>query len=162
MKLSHTKGSLTLEVVIASFIFLSISLGITNAFNTYLKGSNLSRPLTKASFLLDEGSEAVRALRDQSWTTFASSTSGTLYSVVWNSNTSVWNYALGTTTIDGKFGRSYTLADVNRDNTTKDIVTSGGTLDTNIKKITVNVAWKNGGATTTRHTSFYLANLIGN
>src|SRR3989339_357200 len=51
-------------------------------------------------------------------------------------------------------------ARVNRDNATKDIVTSGGTSDAGTKLITVTVSWKEGGTTVTKTLQFYLTDVF--
>jgi len=85
----------------------------------------------------------------------------------WASSTARWQMQIPTVGkavpfITERYERSFTISSVNRDDTTKDIVSSGGALDSGTKKITMQVAWKNGNATTTKQTSFYLTDLFAN
>ena len=67
----------------------------------------------------------------------------------------------------GIFTRTVVLADVNRDtsvdpntSTSKDIVSSGGALDSGTKLITVTVSWTEGGATITKNLKFYIIDIF--
>ena len=60
----------------------------------------------------------------------------------------------------GIFKRKVTIANVNRDNTTKDIVNSGGTPDSGTKLITVTVSWPEGGVIVTKTLQFYISDIF--
>jgi hypothetical protein len=110
--------------------------------------------------LLDEGAEALRLMRDDGWTTnIASLTVDTPYRLAWNN---AWTATTSTALIDNYFDRTFTLSSVSRDASSYDIVSSGGTADTNTKKATVSVSWNDGSGTTTKSVELYLYNRFAN
>ncbi len=154
------------EVIIAIAI-VSISLfALSNAANLAFLFVDESTREGRAAFLLEEGAEAVRTLRDVSWTQkIAPLTSGNTYYPVFNVS---WN--LATTdpgAIEGIFTRTAVFEDVYRRNSDDDIVDAGAadpkTLDPGTKKVTIYVLWKkSGNKTTTRSLSTYITNLFQN
>jgi len=158
---SLSRGFTLVEAVISSAIALVVILGVTSAFTEALRASSNNAAYVQASFLQEEGVEAVRFLRDDSWSVnIATEQVGTPFYLTYNGTT--WKATSTAAYIDGKFLRTVTLDSVNRDNTSQDIVTSGGTLDANTKKVTVTVAWYDRGATTTRNLQTYLTNIFSN
>lgn len=111
----------------------------------------------QAALLLEEGAEAVRIVRDDAWTNISSLTVGTNYYPTFSSGT--WTLSATANTV-GIFTRMVTLSSVNRDSTTQDIVTSGGTLDAGTKLVTVTVSWLEGGTTLTKTLQFYIVDLF--
>lgn len=115
----------------------------------------------QAVSLLEEGVDAVRGLRDASWTSgIAPLALNADYwlrfsSVAWTLTSSPQPF------IDGRFDRRIQVAQVLRD-ANDDIVSSGGSIDPNTKKITVSVSWFERGATTTQALSTYITNLFNN
>jgi hypothetical protein len=105
--------------------------------------------------------EAVRLMRDDSWTTnIAGQTMGVPFYIAYNGTT--WKATSTVQYIDNQFVRTVTINNVSRNSSTQDIVTSGGTQDSNTKKITVSVSWFDHGATTTRSLQTYLTNIFSN
>jgi len=49
---------------------------------------------------------------------------------------------------------------VNRDDTTKDIVTSGGTTDAGTRLVTVTVSWLEGATTVSKSIQFYIMDIF--
>lgn len=124
--------------------------------------SNQALRQTQASFLLEEGAEAVKSIRDASWATISGLTLGTNYYMTFNTGTNTWS--LGTTplgTIDGLFTRTVVLSGVSRDSN-DDIVTSGGTYDdARTKKVTVSVSWPlSDASTSSKDLSFYISDIF--
>jgi hypothetical protein len=111
----------------------------------------------QATFLLDEGVEAIKTMRSYSWSSVASSTVNTNYYLTWQSNR--WQATTTASSIDAKFVRKFTVDNVYRDPTTLNIVTTGGTLNTDSKIVNMSVSWNYKGATSTKTTSFYIFNL---
>ncbi len=136
------KGLTLVEVVIASAIILAAIVTLLGVHTLYLKVALANTDSVKAAFLLEEGIEETRYLRDDSWSANIAGLTST------------------TTSIDN-FERMVTLSAVYRDSN-GDIVSSGGTLDTNTKLITSSVSWMVNGATTTKSISTYLTNLYAN
>lgn len=145
------RGLGLLEVVIASaLIFLSVT-GVVAGYSFFIKKGFATTPLIQASYLLEEGLEAVTFLRDRSWSSFSSLPIGTTQYLLWNGYGWV---ATSTPQSIGEFSRSFSLANVYRDGS--DNIAASGTLDTGTRKVTVTVSY----ASTTRSISTYLANIL--
>ena len=111
----------------------------------------------QADFLLEEGAEAIRFIRDQGWTDNISNLSGTHYLVfVPGVSTSTWQVTATPETI-GVFSRSFVVENVNR-NDNDDIDDVGGSNDSNTRKFDVSIFWPGKSGTSTRSVSFYLTN----
>ncbi|MDD5720883.1 MAG: hypothetical protein PHT16_00320 [Candidatus Pacebacteria bacterium] len=138
-KIFQNRGFMVVEVLVAVSI---ITVSILAAMTVAQKSIYVSRQafhMTQASFLLEEGAENARIARDNAW-----------------SNVST----LSTSEQVGIFNRTVVASDVNRDNDTKNIVGSGGTLDPGTKLITVTVSWPEGGATLTKTLQFYITDIF--
>lgn len=128
------------------------------------KGINLSDKAlkqTQANMLLEEGAEAVRSIRDASWTTISNLTLNTDYYLSYNTSTNVWS--LSTTpsaTIDSIFTRKVLISQVLRDATTDDIASTGN-LDSRTKKVTITVSWVDSdGTTLSKDLPFYISDIF--
>ena len=155
----NQKGFGLLEIVIGlSLISVSFfALFLVSQMSLKVSGENLN--IVKASFLAEEGLEAIRVFRDSGWDTYIGALNvDSDYYFEFNGIT--W---LSTTTnayIDGIFERKFVLSSVYR-NAADDISVSG-TPDPNTKKITVFISWLTRSGTTTRSISTYLSNLFEN
>ncbi|MFH1170150.1 MAG: hypothetical protein V1704_01155 [Candidatus Vogelbacteria bacterium] len=154
------KGFTMLEILIGASIITASFLGVLTVFDRLLQASRSMVELSQATTLLEEGLEVGRIFRDQSWINLANWPSGTEYYLIWNGSSGRWATSTVNVFLDGKFERKIGLTNVNRDDTTKDIVSSGGTIDVNTKLLTATVAWSDSGATTTKTLSTYLTNLF--
>ena len=158
MRRSYDQGLTLVEVMIASAIILSAVMAMLGVYTLYLRVALSNGNAVKAAYLAEEGLEAVRFLRDDSWSArIVPLSNGTAYGIalsggLWQATTTSWV---------GNFERTFTLSAVSRD-TNSDIVSSGGTLDPNIRLVTASVSWTQAGATTTKSISTYLTNLHGN
>lgn len=144
------------EVLVAASI---ITVSILAAMAVTQKAVFVSRTSfhqTQAGFLLEEGAEAVRILRDNAWSNISSLTAGTNYYPTFSGGT--WTLSLTPNTV-GIFTRTVVISAVNRDNTTKDISVSG-TDDAGTKLITVTVSWIEGGATINKSLQFYIMDIF--
>ncbi len=156
-------GFTMLEILVGAGIITGSFLGVLTVFDRLTKASRQMVELTQAGFLLDEGLEAVRIWRDLGWANLGNWPAGTNYYLTWTG--SKWATTTSNTFLDGKFERKIGLANVNRDNTTKDIVPpagGGGAVDPNTKLVTATVAWSSSGsgATTTKTISAYFTKLF--
>jgi Tfp pilus assembly protein PilV len=155
------RGVSMLEVIVASAISLLVVVGGAGAFMLALPSVITSVDRTQAAYLAEEGLEVVRILRDSSWSgNIATLAAGTPYYLSYNSGTATWS-STTTNAYIGKFERSVTLAAVNRD-ASQNIVTSGGSNDTNTRKATVTVSWLTRTGTTSRSLVMYLTNVFNN
>lgn len=145
------------EVMIAASI---IAASVVAAMAVAQKSVYVSRQAfhtTQAGFLLEEGAEAVRVVRDNGWNNISSLTAGTVYYPTFSGG--IWTLSTTASSI-GIFSRTVGVDAVNRDSTTKHIVTSGGTLDSGTKLVTVTVSWLEGGATVSKTLQFYIIDIF--
>jgi len=156
---AKSSGFGLLEVVVAATI-ISISLfSLIIVLKSSLVIVNESTQDVQASFLLEEGLEAVRIIRDSGWDSdFAVIATGTPYYLEFDGAT--WRATSTNIFIDGVFERSFVVYDVYRD--VNDDMASAGTFDANTKKVTAFVAWSTRSGTSTKNISTYLANIFGN
>ncbi len=146
-----------MEALIGSAIVAVATVGILTAFSSSLQLSNRNTQTVRAGFLLEEGIEAARILRDNGWRKgLGGWPSGASYRLNFTGGT--WATTTDISLIDNLFDRIITVTDVYRDGN-NDIAVSGA-LDTNTKKITVSVAWRGRSATTTNTVDAYLTNLF--
>lgn len=163
-KIKNNLGVTIIEVLIACSI---ISISMFALMQTAEKGIRLSNQAlekSQASLLLEEGAEAVKSIRDNSW---ASIVDGT-YHLYFNINTNVWVLNTNSTSlashiptypIDSVFDRTITIDSVGRD-ANDDILTSGGTPDAGTKKVTVTVSWIQLGTSTSQSLIFYISDIF--
>jgi Tfp pilus assembly protein PilV len=164
MKIKNkNKGSLMVEIVIATTIITIFVLVALNVTQKALAVSRQAVHSSQAAFLLEEGGESVKIFRDNnSWTNF-STLFNTSSTYCLSDTISSWTSALSTTSSCAKIGiftRIVNVANVNRDGISGDIVSSGGTLDSGTKLITITVSWKESGNTITKTLQFYINNIF--
>ena len=155
-------GGFSLIEIIVAASMLTVSL--VSVFAYYKKVLDLSRNTTlhiQSGFLLEEGFEASKLLRDQGWSTkIATLSTTTTYYFYWNGTQ--WTSTTSPQNIENTFIRSFTVKDVKRD--ASDNIASAGTYDPGTKKITISVAWpkKGGGGFATDTAETYMTNLFSN
>ncbi|HEY4516604.1 MAG TPA: hypothetical protein VJG64_01515 [Candidatus Paceibacterota bacterium] len=159
LKPVHT-GFVLIEALVASAIVAVVLAGVIGALLLTLRAALGNNAKVQSAFLAEEGLEAVRILRDDSWSAnIATHSSGVDFYLAFDGTT--WRATSTNAFIDNTFERAVVLEDVYRDGS-HDITESGGTLDNNTKKITVSVSLLDHGATTTRALSTYLTNMFNN
>jgi len=137
-KVIKNRGFMIVEVLIAASI---ITVSILAAMSVTQKSVYVSRQafhITQAGFLLEEGAENTRIARDNSWSNVT---------------------ALNSSEQIGIFTRTVVASSVSRDNTTKDI-SSTGVNDLGTKLITVTVSWLEGGTTISKTLQFYIMDIF--
>lgn len=149
-------GFMTLEVLIAVSIITVSILASTAVAQKSIYVSRQALHYTQASFLLEEGGETVRIVRDNAWNNISSLTPGTNYYPTFTGGT--WTLSLTPNTV-GIFTRKVVITNVSRDNVTKDIA-SVGTDDPGTKLVTITVSWPEGGTTISKNLSFYIFNIF--
>ncbi len=155
-KTIYNTGFMVIEVLIAASIISVSILAATAVAQKSVYVSRESLHITQAGFLLEEGAEAVRIVRDNAWSNVSSLALNTNYYPAFSGGT--WTLSSTANTV-GIFTRTVSVASVMRDNTTKDI-SSSGTVDTGTKLITVKVSWNEGGSTLSKTLSFYIMNIF--
>ncbi len=157
----NTKGFSLVEVVVGSAVLGVVFVSLISIYGTYIRASTQNASTIKMTYLAEEGVEAVRTLRDRG---FASNINGLTASTTYYLNFS-GGFWVSTTTpeiIDTSYYRSFVLFSVYRDGNS-DIVTTGGTLDPDTRKVVVTVSYTPGvAATTTKSLSAYLTNIFKN
>lgn len=157
----NNKGFGLAEVVIAAGIIAAVIAALIATTNTFFKSSQSTTSDVKAGYLLEEGAEALKVMRDGGYTANISSLSNnTSYYFSWNGST--WTTTTATSTIDSIFYRTLKLGAAYRD-ANSDLANSG-TLDANTRKATITVAWFDQGkhSTSTKTLVTYISNIFGN
>ncbi len=130
-----------LEIVLAVAIVSGSLYALASVFILSGRTVELSRERLTASFLMEEGLEVLRFLRDSSWDgNIGTLAAGTDYYLSFNETTSTWSIQTAATTqIDGVFDRSFRVENVLRDG--GDNIAASGTADPETKKIIMKVSW---------------------
>lgn len=154
------KGFSLLEVVIGLGILSFIIFGLFSVSELSLEIIYENTKNIQAAFLLEEGIEAIKVLRDSGWQSNIQPLSpSTDYYLEFSG--AIWKSTTTDLYIDNTFERKFVLSDVYRN--TDDDISDSGTLDSNAKKVTVYVSWfLPGTGTTTKNISTYLINLFKN
>lgn len=156
-KFIFKKGFVLVEVIIACAIITTITFAVFSSASKGISLSNLALRHIQASYLLEEGAESVKVIRDTSWTTISNLTIGTTYYLSFNTNTNLWSLTTTPNTTDS-FTRKIVFGAVSR-NSSDDIATSG-TNDPRTKKVTITVSWPSGSGTASKTLIFYLADIF--
>lgn len=158
-------GFTLIEAIVAMSIFAIGILGAAQMVLTAGRLSNESKDTVQAANYLEEGLEAVRSVRDSSWTDIA--TNGTYHLTSDEAAITPWQLVPGGTESIGKFTRTIEISNVRRADTDEDgqlsasddIVQSGGAFDDpDTKRIKAVISWQQGSRTVTRSISTYLTN----
>ena len=163
------KAFTIIEVLVACSI---ITISMFALMQTAQRGLHLSYQSLKksqASFLIEEGVEAVKSIRDNDWNSISSITLDAPYYLFFNTSTKLWELNNTSTTslsgyiptypVDDVFDRTITISSVGRD-VSDDILTTGGIVDPRTKKVTVMVSWTVGGVPSSKELSFYIADIF--
>ena len=152
-----SKGFGLIEIIIGSAILTISLIAISTYFQKSLQLSQDSGKTVQAGFLLEEGVEVVKFFRDTSWVNISSLTAGSSYYLQFDG--SKWATTSSNVFVDGIFERKFVIDNVSRD-ANDDIVSSGGTNDSDTKTVTVSVSWFTRNSTTTKSISTYITNIF--
>lgn len=159
LRLRSGRGISSVEIMVVTAVIalaLSSLLGLTS-FS--LQQSQLANQTARATLLAKEQLEAARSFRDSAeWSlSLGSLTTGIAYHPALSaSNPASWQMIAGAETI-GIFSRTLVLTDGLRD-AQGNIVESGGTADSNTKKLVSTVSWSERGKTHQVQLVTYLTN----
>jgi Tfp pilus assembly protein PilV len=162
-KLSNKRGSLLIEVLIAAAIISTSMIAAVGVFGTMAHLAYRNTARVQASFLAEEGVEALKTLRNNSWNAkIKNLTLNKPYYLYWLNSS--WNVNASSTMIDNQFLRYFTLSNVYRDSNFNIVAstTSGASIDTDMRQVTVNVDWTDEAGTSTKSITTYLYNLFAN
>lgn len=125
-------GQSIVEVIIAISILVIIGsssiIAVLGSFST----TRLSKEQTRATYLAEEGIEAVKSIKNQGWENLVNGEYGV------SSESGKWAFA-GNFDVSGKYTRKVKVSDVYRIN--GEISKSEGEIDPDTKKITSSVSW---------------------
>lgn len=160
-RINKNRGSGLLEVVIVVSILSLVVTASTAAAQLYITYSMRNMNNVKAGYLLEEGVEVVKIMRDISWTThIAPRNNGATTSIAFQSGS--WGFGTSSAVVDGTYRRTVRFDQAFRD--------AGGDLDTSgsnepdARLVTVTVEWNDpvSKATTSKSLSTYVVNLFEN
>lgn len=150
------KGSSLVEVVIGAGILSVVALAFLGTLSTLVGFHQKDMLSIKGTLLAEEGIEAVRFIKGSGWTNLSSIPAGQdRYLALGPSS---WSVSQTPEVVDGVFFRSFRLSPVMR-NASDDIVSAGGTVDSDTFLVDVSVAWNWRGATTTAIYKAYVTNI---
>ncbi len=150
------RGFMMAEVLIAvAIITISVLSAMAVAHRTVAL-SYQSVHTAQANFLLEEGAEGVRILRDLDWNNINNLNPGEDYYLIFSENNWILTNSLNQI---GKFTRKINIENVNRDINTSDISTNGNN-DPKTKLINISVSWFEGNKNITKNLSFYLMDIF--
>lgn len=132
------KGYLVIESLLAAALFVVFASAMVIAVIGSWNANRMSKEQITAVHFASEGIEAARSIRNQSYATLASPT-GTVG--VANSVGNLREWSGTSNTFDGRYTRTITVEEVNRDGSGNIVPAPTGTLDTNTKKVTSTVNW---------------------
>lgn len=110
----------------------------------------------QATFILEEGAEALRIVRDNGWANISALAAETEYFPVFSGGT--WTLSATPSTVD-IFTRKVVLSSVKRDAASGDIAAVGAD-DPGTKLVTVSVSWQEGGTLLTKTLRFYIFDIF--
>lgn len=153
------RGISIIEVVVACSVILVGTISTIAAYGVYTRYALDHDKNVQVAYLAEEALEAVSLLRDDSWTeNIIPLSNNTEYYLRWNG--SAWATTTAQTYVDSIFLRSVTFYPVYRD--VNKHIDDAGALDSDTRKVTVNISYIEAGATTTTSVSTYLTNIYSN
>jgi len=158
-KVENKKGIGLVEMMTGLSVFIFIVLSFIVSFNYFIKNSILGTKTIQAYFLAEEGIEAIKSMRNNSWAANINQLiSGQEYYIYFNGN--YWESTTTQSTIDGVFTRKFILENIYRD--TNGDISSSGVLDSGSKKIDVSISYNVNEVVITKNLSTVITNIFGN
>lgn len=155
---NKTNGFFLIEVVVAASVITVVLMFLLGSIQDSVDASKRSLERTQASFLLEEGAEAVKAVRDNGWSTnITPLQNGTTYYLAWSG--SAWSLTTDPTAsyAEGAFTRMVVFSPVYRDD--QDDVATSGTLDDGSRKVQIMVSWPTNKAIKNEKLEFLIADI---
>ncbi|MEI7777604.1 MAG: hypothetical protein WCI52_03280 [bacterium] len=161
---NFTKGFTILEVIIGASIMLLITTGILSSYVLYLQASGSNMESIQSAFILEEGVEGMRSIRDAGWTAnIVPLTTGETYYLSWNSGLSIWQTTTTATSTDG-FVRKIILYPAYRDSNSNLVSSStpGAIVDVGTRQMNISTTWSYNGSLNTKTIVTYISNIFNN
>jgi prepilin-type N-terminal cleavage/methylation domain-containing protein len=153
-------GFSLIELIIAISLAAIILVGMTQIVAVAVETTERERRTIEALNLAEEGIEALRVMRDDSWSAnILPLTNGANYYLTLSGGN--WS-ATGANPglLLSRYERTFRLSGVFRDS--NDNISVSGTSDPDTKKVTLTVGWRERSATTTVVLDTYLTNFLNN
>lgn len=148
------KGFFLIEVVVAVSVIAVVLILLLGSIQNTVAVSKRSLEQVQSAYLLEEGAEAIKVIRDNQWSNISGLTSGVQYYLFYNGTTWV---TTTTPNIIDQFTRTVTVVPVYRDAT--DDIASSGTLDAGTRRVTVTVSWTAPRGVQNKTMALYVANI---
>jgi Tfp pilus assembly protein PilV len=150
------RGFFLIEVIVASAVIGTALIFLVGSIQDSVEVSQRALERTQAAYLLEEGVEVVKAVRDQNngWDTITNLSTSTTYYPTWTG--AAWTLSATPVTV-GKFTRTVTKTAVTR-NSDQDIDMIG-TVDPGTMKFTTTVTWQSPSGQKSEALSFYVSNI---
>lgn len=154
--ISYKTGLGLVEVVVA-IAMISITLfALGNVSRIAFRAVDESSHRVQASFLLEEGFEALKTIRDGDWNDVASAPLDEERFLVFSGG--AWSLTETETLIDGLFRRTITLHEVFRDSA--DSISATGVSDPYTKQADITVQWNERGKSISISSVTYITHLF--
>lgn len=158
-KKNNSYGFALVEVMVSAAILSAVTIALLSYAQKGLTLSNTSLRQAQANYLIEEGANAIKSFRNDSWDNISDLVLDTDYYFVISNG--VWELSRTPSTINGIFTRRITFSEVLRDNSTNDIVATGGTVDSDARQVTITIFWSTSdGGTEEKTLSFYIFNIF--
>jgi len=149
-------GFSLIEVVVGVSIIATVLISLVSTYGLFLNAALENTKKIQSAYLLEEGLEAIRSIRDESWSVNITPLETNVnYGLIFSD--SKWSTSTPSF-VDNVFWREFSVEEVERD--LSDDITSSGIPDPNTKFFTVSVSWLDDGATTTKSISTYLSKIF--
>lgn len=156
----NSRGFGLVEIIVVAAIVGTAFVSLYELFVLSSRPISTSKNQTEAVYLMEEAIEAVRVLRNNSWTdNIATLENGTTYyPTVANDQWTLSTINPGP--VNGLYTRTIVVNATLRD--ANDNISSSGTLDPNTKKLTATVTWPERGELRTVTVETYITNYLDN
>lgn len=160
--MQYTRGISFVEIIIAAAVILILTGTVIGTYITTMTHYRNTTDTIQATYLLEEGVEAVKTMRDRSYTNEIKplATGGQKHYLVFDPSVPEWQSTSTPQYVAGTFKRWFTLEKVTRNS--DDRISASGSNDAGTRKLTVHLAWPTGNSTTTRSVTTYLSNIHDN
>lgn len=145
-----------LEIVLAIALISGSLFALTAVSQVAFRATEEASDRVRASFLLEEGFEALKLIRDDSWINISSLNNDQTYYLIFSGGS--WQTTSSPEIIEGLFTRSFVSKEVLRDGAYN--IASSGTSDGEIRKVEMSIIWDQRGVAREIKGTTYLANIF--
>lgn len=167
-KSQFSSGFGLIEIVVSIGVVAVVLFSIAQASRLAHRVIAKSQRETQAQFLIEEGVEAMKILRDAGWAAHIAPLSGSaIYYPTFDTSINGWRMLQANPEpIGGVFTRIITVEPVYRRNSDDDIVDISSpdpkTIDPGTRKVTVRVSWSEAATSTLREGVTYISDIHQN